>query len=253
MPAIRKTLLDIVQDILSDMDSEPVNSLSDTLEAGQIAAIVENVFYDTVALRSVPEHEELIKLTPLSDSTKPTHFQIPENVTDITKVWYDQSDDDTLEYGRVDWCSPEEFLHRTDSRQNDWVAVTDIESGTQLRIGTDRHPSFYTSFDDFYIIMDSYKSTVDDTLRRSKIRAMGRTIPVFDRFDDGYVPDLDAEYFPHLISESRARAMDFFKGGVTQKAEQAARRAKTYVRNDLYRITRGNRRVNYGRRSRKGH
>lgn len=247
MTAIKKTLLQIIQDILSDTDGEPINSISDSLEGEQIATIIEHTFYDMVALRDIPEHEELIKLVPLSDNLYPTHFYYPENVKNVTKVWYDHSDDDTKEYEEVLWCDPEQFLRRTDGRQSDFQNVTEIVSGTNLRILSNRQPSFYTSFDDYYIIMDSFKSTVDDTLRESKVRAMGTKVPEFNRFDDDYIPDIDLSHFPLLVSESRARAMDFFKGGVTQKAEQASRRAKNYVQNELHRTVRPNDRNRYGR------
>ena len=39
---MKTTLLQIVQSILSDMDSEEVNSISDTTEAQQIASVVED-------------------------------------------------------------------------------------------------------------------------------------------------------------------------------------------------------------------
>ena len=247
MSVIKKTLLQIVQDILSDTDGEPINSLSDSLEGEQLAVIVEHAFYDMVALREIPEHKELIKLVPLSNSVYPTHFYYPENVTHITDVWYDTSDDDDREYSPVRWCEPEEFLRLSDGKGSDWTAVVDINSGTTLRITNNKHPQWYTSFDDYYIIMDSWLSTEDDTLQESKIRAMGTRIPEFDRFNDDYIPDIDASYFPHLIAESRARAMDFFKGGVTQKAEQASRRSKSYMRDDRYRTNRANVRNKYGR------
>ena len=50
---MKKTLLQIVQNILSDLDSEDVNSISDTVEAMQIARVVENTFYNIVATRDV--------------------------------------------------------------------------------------------------------------------------------------------------------------------------------------------------------
>ena len=43
--AIKKNLLEIVQNILSDMDSQEVNSISDSIEAMQVAQIVETTFY----------------------------------------------------------------------------------------------------------------------------------------------------------------------------------------------------------------
>jgi hypothetical protein len=41
---MKMTLLEMVQNILSDMDSEEINSLSDSNEAEQIAKVVENTY-----------------------------------------------------------------------------------------------------------------------------------------------------------------------------------------------------------------
>ncbi len=71
-----KTVLDLVQTILNDMDSEPVNQLTDTLEAEQVAKVLKNTFEDIVATRIVPEHQELLKLTPASDSAYPHYVPL---------------------------------------------------------------------------------------------------------------------------------------------------------------------------------
>lgn len=42
------TLLDIVQDILSDMDSDTVNSITDSVESLQIAQIVKTTFFEII-------------------------------------------------------------------------------------------------------------------------------------------------------------------------------------------------------------
>jgi hypothetical protein len=39
-----------------------------------------------------------------------------------------------------------------------------------------------------------------------------------------------------------------FKNGVDQKIEQAARRQKSYVQNDMHRLKQANKRPTYGRR-----
>ena len=244
--AIKKTLLEIVQDILSDIDSEPVNSLSDSTEADQIATIVEHAFYDITALRTIPEHNELIKLVPMSDVDYPTTFILGDNVRKIDAVWYDTSADNSFEYTCIPYVEPERFLKASDSLRSNYVSVQEITSGTTLRIGNDSEPTCYTSFDDEHLVFNSFDSDLEDTLQQSKTRAMGIKIPIFER-TDSYVPDIDNVMFPQLITESRARAMDFFKGGVTQKAEQAARRAKIHVQNDQYRDGRMKRRLDYGR------
>ena len=251
MTTMRKTLLQIIQDILSDTDGEPINTISGSLEGEQAATIIEHTFYDMIANRVIPEHQELIELTAASDSDYPTHFRYPDNVKDICRVWYDKTKAlvGTGEYAEVKWIDPIDFLSRIDNFSGTYQTVNDKNAGTKLRIQTDKFPEYYTSFDDEWIVMDSINSSYDDTLQASKVRAFGVKYPIFDRFDDNHYPDLDDHLFPYLVSESRARFMDWYKGGVTQKAEQAARRNKTHAQNDKYRTERSNKRNDYGRHS----
>lgn len=244
---MRKPLVEIVKDILSDLDSDDVNSISDTVEALQVAKIVEQTFYDLVSTRVIPEHQSLIKLTPLSDSSFPTHFILLDRQAKIDTVWYDTSSDGSYKYTEVTYLEPLEFLARCDMRESNYVLVGDKVSGTKLRIGNDSPPKFYTSFDDEHIVMDSYDATVEVTLREHKARAMGRTVPVFS-ISDLFVPDLDATYFPYLIQESKSRAFSILKGQIDQKIEQTARRQKVQVQNDVYRLKAPDKRRKYGRR-----
>lgn len=243
---MKKTLLEIVQQILSDMDSEDVNTLSDSVEALQIAKIVEQTFYDMIASRKFPEHESLIKLTAASDPTTPTHFSFPENVKEITDLWYDVSTDGSFEYRKLRWCEPRDFLLTTDKRSTDYDNVSDLSAGTNLRIFNDRQPTFYTSFDDQNIVVDSYDSTLETNLQESKVRAFGTTYPVFS-ISDTYTPDVDATMFPMLIQEAKSRSFSALKGGIDQKIEQAARRMKVHSQNDRYKNRKQAQRYGYGR------
>lgn len=241
------TLLEIVQKILSDMDAEEINSIGDTTESTQVASIVEDTFYNIISNRLIPEHQQLIKLTSLSQLARPTHFRYPDNTTKITHVWYDVSDDDSYEYATVEFVEPEEFFRRTDNRSQDYVDVEDVNGGTHLRILNNKMPDFYTSFDDYNIVMDSYDSSVDTTLTSAKTRAMGTVIPTFQSTNDDYTPDLDDNYFPLLINESKSVAMSILKGAPDPKVEQAARRQRTRVQNDLYNTVRTRGLSKYGR------
>lgn len=246
--AMKKTLLQIVQEIMNDMDSDSVNSISDSVEAEQIASVVESVYYNTIAPRHIPEHQELIKLTAASDNSYPTHFQYGDNVKEVEIVWYQNSDG---EYREVYWKDPLEFLYLTDRDNENYDAVLDKNAGTTLRIANDVHPTFYTSFDDNWVIFNSYESSVESSLQQSKVRAWGTVYPVFSQTDN-YVPDLDSTLFPYLIAESKSTAMSLFKGGPDPKIEQAARRQKSYIQNDMYKTKRGNKWSNYGRTRKAG-
>lgn len=238
---MKKTLLEIVQDIMSDMDTEDVSTISELDESMQIARIVRQTFFNIAATRKTPEHRDLFQLTAASDSAKPTNFTLGNNVKVVDNIWYQDS---TGKYTEIGFLDKLEFLKRTDGVSDNYQTV-DVGS-TNVRVRNNKHPEYYTSFDDETIIMDSFDNSVDATLQASKVRAYGELLPTFS-LTDGHVPDLDVSLFPYLISESKAMAFDIKKGGVPGKVEQTARRARTAARNDYYKIGKYNGLPDYGR------
>jgi len=95
--------------------------------------------------------------------------------------------------------------------------------------------------------MDSYDSTVDSVLQSSKTRVMGTKVPTFS-ITNSFVPDIDHNYFPLLINESKSVAMSILKGAPDPKVEQAARRQRSRIQNDLYNTVRKKGLSSYGRR-----
>lgn len=240
------TLLEMVQSILSDMDSEDVNSISDTVEAEQIASVVRDTYYNIVAGREFPEHEQLLKLTALSDSNYPTHMRLPDTVRRIDKVWYNVSTDGGIEFRELRWIDPDSFLTLRAEGSNT-TQISDKNSGSIYLVGNDAMPTYYTSFDNYYIVMDSHDSTVDTTLQASKSRCRGLIYPEFT-LTDSFTPDLDMNWFPYLLAEAKSACFSIFKSGTDPKVDQAARRLKSYLQNDRYRTKQENKRPKYGRR-----
>ena len=243
---MKRTLLQIVQNILSDMDSEDVNSISDSIEAEQIASVVRDVYYNMVSTRMIPEHQELIKLVSLSNSSRPTHFQVPDSVKRIDFIRYNVSTTSDTEFKEIQYIEPLLFLtlHQDGTNVD---TVYDVNGNTPLLIRNDQMPTYYTSFDDLHIVMDSYKSDTDQILAENKTQALGHKIPTFT-ISDNFTPDLDEVLFPYLLAESKSTCFSLFKSGVDQKIEQAARRQKSYMQSDMYRVKKENKRPYYGRR-----
>jgi hypothetical protein len=235
---MKQTLLTMVQKILSDMDSEEVNSVNDTIEAQQVASIVEDTYYNIITNREIGEHQHLIKLTAASNNLFPTHFEYPTNVNKISRIDYDTSSDSTFAYTEVRFLEPLDFLSISDAVSSNYDTVDDRKAGTKLRIRNDKMPEYWTSFDDENIVMDSYDSAVDTTLQESKTRAMASKTPVFDRFSDTFIPELDANLFPLLLAESKSVALSLLKGNSDPKIDQAARRNRYHFANDKYKTNR---------------
>jgi hypothetical protein len=249
---MKMTLLEMVQNILSDMDSEEINSISDSNEAEQVVQVIKASYFNMIASRFIPELAQILKLTSLSQSARPTHFQFPTRVKNVEFLDYNISKVvGGVKYERMKYISPDEFFSVSDGRDSEAsnvVKVLDVEADSTLLIRNDVHPSYYTSFDDEHVVFDSFDSSVDSTLLASKTRGYGVKYPTFDTTSDGFVPDIDDTMFPFLLAESKSTAMSLFKSGSDPKIEQAARRQKNYVQNDMYKVNAGKPKNNYGRR-----
>jgi hypothetical protein len=235
----------MVQSILSDMDSEDVNSISDSIEAQQIASVIQDTYFNIIAAREIPEHKQLLQITSLSNNQKPTHFRYPNNTKEIEKLFYNTSYTGST-YTEVYFLEPLEFLNRVDESATNTLQVDTVAGNVPVFIMTDRMPKYYTSFDDDNIIMDSYDVSVEAILQTSKTRAYGTIYPSF-QITDTFEPDLDDTMLPYLLAEAKSTCFSLFKSGSDPKVEQAARRLKSYVQNDMYKTKRENKRPHYGR------
>lgn len=225
------------------MDSEDVNSISDTVEAQQIASVVEDTYYNIIAARDLPEHNKLMTLVSMGDSTKPTHFKYPSDTKHIERVEYNVGTISKKDFRLIEFVDPVYFLDHMDENG---TLVETYDGNLDIFVRSDQPPTYYTSFDDEYIIMDSYDSNVEVTLQQDKIRAFGSTYPAFSQ-TDSFEPDIDNTLMPYLLAESKSVCFSLFKGGSDPKVEQVARRLKSYIQNDQHKSRRDNTRNYYGR------
>jgi len=239
---MKSTLLQVVQSILSDMDSENVNAIADTVEAQQVASVVEDTYFNIIAARDIPEHNKLIPLVSLSSTARPTHFTYPARTKQLMRVDYNIGTASAPDYREIVYVEPLVFMDRMDETTK---KVTTVDQSVELFVGNDKDPSYYTSFNDNHIIMDAYDASVEATLASNKTRAFCAIYPTFSQ-TDSFAIDLDQTLMPLLLAEAKSACFSLFKGGSDPKVEQSARRLKSYVQNDQYK-TRLASRNQYGR------
>jgi hypothetical protein len=177
------TLLDMVQDILSDMSSDNVNSIADTAESERVAAIIKSTFFKMVEEKNWPHIGSLLQLTALGSVAKPSHMQIPTAVRRIEWLKYDQRTvaTDPRAYTTVEVMKPLDFMEMSNNRDSTATnidVVTDF-SGNQLNIRNDSAPTYYTSFDGNYIVFDSFDSGKESTLTAANTQSFGFKEPVW--------------------------------------------------------------------------
>lgn len=227
---MKYTLLKMTQLILSGMDSDEVNSITDTVESQQVVDIIEQCYNDICATVEFPDQWNLFELEPSLDTTRPTVMYIPEDVAKIEWIQYDNAVDTAT---KRDWkyVWPQErqdffnSMNGLDSAQSN-IYQFDYLVGTEtfdVRGYNDRNPTHYTTVNNRTLIFDSFVLTEGQTLQGNRTKCYGMKIPTFVR-DDNFIPQFEPRQFTLLFNEAKAQCFIDLKQIQNAKAEQRARR-----------------------------
>ena len=246
------TLLDMVQDIMSDMDSDEINSINDTVEALQVAQIIKTTYYNIIDGKDLPFLYETFQLDSSGTSSRPTHMGLPETIIDLKSLNYNcrKLTDTKDKYKEILYKTPEDFLYilnQRDSSASNVTSVTDT-TGITLLISNDKAPQYFTSFDDDNLVFDSYDSAIDSTLVASKTQCHGKRSVAFTLLDT-FTPDLPVQMFTYLLAEAKSTAFLTLKQMANQKAEQVSISHKRRMSQEAWKLKNGITFGNYGRKS----
>jgi hypothetical protein len=227
---MRYTLLELTQKILSSMDSDEVNSISDTTEAEQVVAIIKTCYYDLVAVGELPRDEDLFQLTPNGDLAKPVTMNMPSDVNDIRWLKYDYQTTSNP-YPNFQPLEPlclVDFIEMVTNFNPTDTNVTMYRYGVAnvpLYCRNDIAPRYYTTPNDGVVLFDSYDNTVDSTLQGSKTLCFGQKDYPWTEVDS-FVPPLDDKQSQRLLHEAKSLAFAELKQTAHAKAEKSARDIK---------------------------
>ena len=244
------TLLDIVQDILNDIDSDEVNSIDDTVESAQVAQIVKSTYFAMMSNRNWPHLRKPLTISPTTDLDRPTHMSIDDDVKELCFVNYDKREtaSSRSNWQRVEYREPEDYLKivNTYNELDDNVDTVSDTSGMDLYIYNDRHPTIFTSFDDSTLVFNAYDSERESNLQQTYIQAIGYVMPDWE-VDDDFTPDLPEGAFTALLEEAKSRASLKLRQVADQKAEQESQKQQRWLSRKARRIEGGLRYPDYGR------
>lgn len=237
-----KQLLEYVQDILSSMDSDEVNSIGDTVESMQVATIVKNCYEEIIAHIELPEEYTLFHLDPSNNADKPVEMHIPSNISNIEWIKYDKITTD-LNYQQliqIQYLPKEDFLVLVNSyneaNTNVLKYTLETEGGNfELLCLNDKHPNYFTTFDNNTVVFNSYDNTMDTTLQSVKTLCYGKKNFDF-QMSDNYIPFNEKRYEPLLFNASKAQAFADLKQISNMKAEAAEKRGRIKIQSDKYSV-----------------
>lgn len=237
---MKQTLLEMVQSLLASMDSDEVNSITDTVESYDLAILLRDLYYEMVVELNLPEHTGLFELTASTTTTKPTLMTVPTSVSRLDWIKYDHKTiTDTNSRFEAVYFSPfQDFLTRQQSLQNETsdVGTMDVLSNGEvfpIMYKTNEFPTCYTTIGDNQLIFDSYNIEVDDTLQKSKTMCFGVFYPTFNLVDT-FTPSMDATQFPYFLNRAKERAFVEKKQITNEEAKTSARRQKIVLQKRKY-------------------
>jgi len=230
------TLLEIVQDILSDMVSDEVNSIDDTVEAQSVAQIVKTCYLEMIAHRNWPHTRRLVQFESIVDLAKPTYLTLPSSLKELVSFEYDcrKFGEVNSNFKEIKYKHPDDFLRFVSMRKSSDSNVKSIVDTSGVKL----------------LVCDSYDQGIDDTLQTSKTSAIAYMIPSWERSDTA-IPDLPAEAFPALVAEAKSTAFYTIKQMVNEKEEMKATRQNRWLSRKAWRAHGGVRYDDYGRKSRR--
>lgn len=232
---MKYTLLELVQTVLSSMDSDEVNSINDTVESQQVVSIIKSVYDDIISRGGLQSNKTLFNLLPSNDVTKPTLMYKPEIMDRIEWIKYNSVKNGDVDpiWNEMKFLPPGDFIeyiHNFNPSQPDTGSFDYVAEGSVVTFAykNGASPQYYTTIDDTTMVFDSYDSDVSTTLEASKTLAYGPRRTTFESTDT-FVPNLQPNQFALLLSESKSLAWMELKQTAHAKAEQSAKRNWTHL------------------------
>lgn len=252
---IRYSLLQLVQKVLSSVDGDEVNSISDTTESLQIVHCAEIVYNDLITTADLPEQYDIFNLTASGNTSLPIVMYRPNGYETVDWIKYKKTVDTETTWTLLKPILFDEFLARQDGLNPsdtgvDTLTLTSNGSTMEIRYYNDRDPDWYTTFNDNTILFSSFQSSVDTTLQSVKTLCYGQRSDLFLSVDS-FTPAFDSNMHQIWLHETKALASAEVRQVPNNKAEKSARKGWIKLQDMKEAINTGsyyNRLPNYGRK-----
>jgi hypothetical protein len=252
-----RTLLDIVQGILSKLDSDAVNSIGDTVEADQVADLVRQTYYDIIDEYQLPGNRVIGNLESVSDTTRPNLLKLPDDIQALLHWQYDMREglSDTPRYAPIEYKMPADFLmyvNQRDAADTETYVVVEVTPNVPVTVDKRFGPKYWTSFDDKHVVTDNYCAAVDVTLQGAKSQAWVEKRFIFTKEDD-FVIVLPQNLESLLYRTAENEAYAVFKQALNPKLEEKEKHLRIRAQRNKHRTQQYennfmNEAPNYGRK-----
>lgn len=217
----------MVQQVLSSIDGDEINSINDNVESQQVVNIIKRCYANLADKLDYPEKYTLFGLTSSNDTSKPTVMYLPSTVENAQWVKYDSHATGTdTDFQPMKYVGLEEFFTRMHSlvpSEDSSLTSFTVAVGSQnvkFVVRKDKAPQWYTTWDDYTFVFDSYDNTIDSTLQTSKTLCYGKSVLPWSAVDS-YVIPIDNHQL--LLNSAISWAWAEMKQAQNVKAEREVR------------------------------
>jgi len=244
---MKYNLLQMTQDILTTMGSDPADTISSTSESLQVATTIKLAYNNLMIEREWDHLHRMITLQSVNDSVNhPTVLSIVDTCRNLD--WIKHNNRNTLEqkadFTDIKYLTPDEFITFTNGRDEFGVdgiyrVVDDTINGLKWKVRTDVPPQYWTSFDDKYVVFDAWNSSLSASILSADTLCKGNIDEPFAMTDD-FVPNMPQQFFPVLLETARVRCFSIIKGETHALAEREVKRQRVMLQHkarradDLY-------------------
>lgn len=223
---MKMTLVEMVQNILSAMDSDQVNSIFDTEESQQVMMVLKETYDELFGDTFLPQTEMMLRIDGISNVNAPNYLKSMPDTHSYS--WIRYWDHTVNNYREVQYLPSDEFMQMVLDRPffgDNIFITTDPIAGITYPIYNNKFPTYYTIFGNDYLAFDSWNSAYETTMHQSNTMSFGSRRTQW-QYADNFIPQLPDNLFPLFLAEAKATCFVNFKQISSSKEEQRARRQR---------------------------
>jgi len=225
------TLFNATKNALDAIGGDEIAAITDTPDALQVAEICKDVYEELSTQTDFPHNYTYGALTTVNDADAPTHISLVANVEHVENIRYDitKAADTHTTYRTLEYKDPEAFLDMVLANRDGNTNIAETNgiggNGIYLPLRDDKMPQYWTTFDDSYIVCDSYDVAEDvNGLSGDKVIAKIRTVTDFDSTDGTFVIPIPEYMQPLYKARVRAKTFAYIKQISSPQDEREANR-----------------------------
>lgn len=250
----KRTILQLVAQLGEGIESDEIESLNETVEASDIASILEQTYKEILNRRTWEFMTGKVRQLDnrLPASTELNTLLIPADVKKITCLRY--KDEVSDKFGDLLYLTACDFVEMVQSRTVTDAAITSIlnEDGVELLTFTDRKPEHWTSFDEATITFDAYDVALGTGNIGVDSVIIADVMPVTDFTDPTAVLNIPERMETLVFNEALSTCNYRLRQTADPRTDRIARRQNISLRRNEVITKTDNKEATYGRNSRSG-